>query len=100
MMLRRLLILSSCALLRTLPLEADAGYRWRIEPVGEIARPNVPGSASMGGIATITAIVLGFAVNHEIIHWYQLVGALLILIGACGVNYISLKKSRKTGEEF
>ena len=56
--------------------------------------------ASMGGIATITAIVLGFAVNHEIIHWYQLVGALLILIGAGGVNYISLKKSRKTGEEF
>lgn len=53
-MWRRLLILSSCALLRILPSEADAGYRWRIEPVGEIARPRIPGSTSMGGIAWVS----------------------------------------------
>lgn len=69
MMLRRLLILSSCALLRTLPLEADAGYRWRIEPVGEIARPNVPGSASMGGIAWVSNNVYWAVTDWNPVVW-------------------------------
>ncbi len=51
--------------------------------------------SALGGISTITAIVLGIVVNHEIIHWYQLVGAALILIGAGGVNYISVKNVEK-----
>lgn len=51
--------------------------------------------SALGGISTIIAILLGVVVNHEIIHWYQLIGAALILIGAGGVNYISMKNAEK-----
>lgn len=69
MMLRRLLILSSCALLRALPLEAGAGYRWRIEPVGEIARPCIPGSASLGGISWVSNDVYWAVTDWNPVVW-------------------------------
>ncbi len=68
-MLRRLLILSSCALLRALPLEAGAGYRWRIEPVGEIARPCIPGSASLGGISWVSNDVYWAVTDWNPVVW-------------------------------
>ena len=51
--------------------------------------------SALGGISTITAIVLGVVINREIIHWYQLVGAVLILIGACGVNMLSARNKQE-----
>jgi len=69
MMLRRLLILSSCVLLRTLPLEADAGYRWRIEPVGEIARPSMPGAATLGGISWVSNNVYWAVTDWNPVVW-------------------------------
>lgn len=50
--------------------------------------------SALGGISTITAIVLGVVINREIIHWYQLLGAALILIGACGVNMLSARNKQ------
>lgn len=45
------LFLPACLLL---PAATGEGFRWRIEAVGELTRPNDPESASMGGIAWVS----------------------------------------------
>ena len=53
-----------------------------------------------GGISAVTSSVCAVFVNHEIVHWYQLAGALLILVDAGGANCISVKKSERWGRAF
>lgn len=43
------------------------------------------------GISTIVTIALGIIVNHEQLHFFHIIGILLIFIGIIGVNYFSEK---------
>ncbi len=57
-----------------------------------LSRIQASSVSALSGISTITSIVAGVLVNHEILHWYHVVGAVLILVGGIGVNYLAQKK--------
>lgn len=54
--------------------------------------------SALSGISTITSIAAGVLVNHEVLHWYHLVGAVLILVGGIGVNYLAQKRIEQEKE--
>ncbi len=49
--------------------------------------------SALGGISTITSIVLGVLVNNEVLRWYHIVGAILILTGGIGINKLAKNKN-------
>ena len=59
-----------------------------------LARVQASNLSALGGISSIVSIILGFTVNHEQWRVNQLFGAAMIIIGAVGVNYITVKKSK------
>ncbi len=48
--------------------------------------------SAMSGLSTIVTVVLGVACNNETLYWYHIVGMLLILLGAVGVNFLATGK--------
>jgi len=60
-----------------------------------LSRVQASSVCALGGIGTITSVVIGIVVNKEILYWYHIVGAVMILIGAIGVNYLTQRKSEK-----
>lgn len=59
-----------------------------------LARVQASNLSALGGISSIVSIILGLTVNHEQWRVNQLFGAAMIIIGAVGVNYITVKKSK------
>ncbi len=53
----------------------SGGARWRVEPVGEIARPAPPGSTSMGGIAWVSNDVYWAVTDWNPVVWEMSVPA-------------------------
>ena len=58
-----------------------------------LSRIQASSVSALGGFTTITSIVLGVLVNHEILYWYHYVGMVMILVGGIGVNYIAQRRS-------
>lgn len=58
-----------------------------------LARIQASNLSALGGISTVVSIVLGIIVNHEQWCLNQLLGTAMILTGAIGVNYLTLKKA-------
>lgn len=59
-----------------------------------LARVQASHLSVLGGLTTIISVVLGVTVNHEQLRWYHIVGGILILTGAIGVNWISLRQKQ------
>ncbi len=59
-------LLSGCLLL---PAATGDGFRWRVEPAGELSRPDEPGSLSMGGIAWISNDVYWAVTDWHPVVW-------------------------------
>ena len=59
-------LLSGCLLL---PAATGDGFRWRVEPAGELSRPDEPGSLSMGGIAWISNNVYWAVTDWHPVVW-------------------------------
>jgi drug/metabolite transporter (DMT)-like permease len=52
-------------------------------------------SAVFSNLTTVVSIIAGVAIRGENFYWYQLVGAVLILLGVWGTNYFGLKEKTK-----
>ena len=67
-----LLAIASCILLPActmLPAAAADGLKWRIEAVGELNRPDLPGSESMGGITWISNSIYWAVTDWKPVVW-------------------------------
>lgn len=60
-----------------------------------VSRIQASSVSALSGIGTITSIILGVLVNHEVLHWYHYVGTVMILVGGIGVNYITQRRLEK-----
>lgn len=60
-----------------------------------LSRVQASSVCALGGIGTITSVVIGIVVNKEILFWYHIVGAIMILVGAIGVNYLTQRRLEK-----
>lgn len=60
-----------------------------------LSRIQASSVSALGGISTITSIVLGVLVNQEVLYWYHYVGIVMILLGGIGVNYIAQRRLEK-----
>lgn len=52
-------------------------------------------SAVFSNLTTVVSIVAGVFVRHEPFHWYQLIGAAMIILGVWGTNYYGIKNMQK-----
>ena len=60
-----------------------------------LSRVQASSVTALGGIGTITSVIAGVLFNHEILYWYHIVGAVMILTGAIGVNYLTQRRLEK-----
>ena len=60
-----------------------------------VSRIQASSVSALGGISTITSILLGVLVNGEVLDWYHYVGIVMILCGGIGVNYITQRRLEK-----
>lgn len=52
-------------------------------------------SGVFANLTTVVSILAGIFIKNELVHWYQLVGGILIIIGVWGTNYFSEKPLSK-----
>lgn len=60
-----------------------------------VSRIQASSVSALGGISTITTIMLGVLVNGEVLDWYHYAGIVMILCGGIGVNYITQRRLEK-----
>jgi drug/metabolite transporter (DMT)-like permease len=52
-------------------------------------------STVFSNLTTVVSIVAGVFVRHEPFHWYQLIGAAMIILGVWGTNYYGIKNTQE-----
>ena len=60
-----------------------------------VSRIQASSVSALGGISTITTVMLGVLVNGEVLDWYHYAGIVMILCGGIGVNYITQRRLEK-----
>ncbi len=58
-----------------------------------VARLQVSSVTALNGLSPLTGVLLGVFMDGEALHWYHVVGGLLILAGGTGVNLLGIKKA-------
>lgn len=54
--------------------------------------------SALGAVSTLVTIFLGVVVNHDELHYYHIIGIILILIGSVGVGFTSKIETKSTAK--
>ncbi len=57
-------------------------------------------SSIYANLSTVVAVIAGYIFLNEALHWYHIVGGLMIILGVYGTARLNYRKQLKTGDSL